>query len=197
MAESAWARRTLSGMGAPRTPLGLCEIARQAGSWRAVSIPAGGRRNCHLRCHKIRRRMVSGLYFGSDRPNEPRASRPLRVLVADDERDTVLTLMALLRTEGHEAKGFHGGRDALRAVEEFDPDVVILDIAMPDLNGWDVAREIRRQLPGSRPMLIAVSGEYTKSADKLLGRIAGFDYYLVKPCDPSLLMRLIARVTTS
>lgn len=118
-------------------------------------------------------------------------ARSLRVLVVDDDRDTVLTLMALLREEGHETQGVYNGRDALQAIRDFDADAVILDIAMPQLSGWDTARQVREAVGRARPLLIALSGQYTKSADRVLSQIAGFDYYLTKPCDPNVLLALL------
>src|SRR5687768_5499502 len=101
---------------------------------------------------------------GSESPGQqpqlPGGSRPLRILVADDERDTVLTLMMLLRDEGHEVRGVYTGRQVLEAVRGFDPDVVVLDIAMPDLSGWEVARTIRTHPDGRQRTLIGISGEY-------------------------------------
>src|SRR5438132_8468026 len=101
-----------------------------------------------------------------------------RVLVVDDNRDIVLTTMALLRLEGHESKPCYDGSEVYDCVREFDPDVVLLDIGLPGRNGWDVARQIREQIPGKRPMLICITGQYTKGADKILAEMAGFDYYL-------------------
>ena len=120
-----------------------------------------------------------------------KASRPLRILIADDERDTVLTLMMLLRDEGHEVRGVYTGRQVLDAVRGFDPDVLVLDIAMPDLSGWEVARTIRTHPDGKRRLLIGISGEYKNSVDKLLSTVVGFDHYLLKPCHPSALVALI------
>jgi two-component system CheB/CheR fusion protein len=124
-------------------------------------------------------------------PSPRRVRRALRVLVADDEHDTVLTLIELLREEGHEAHGVHDGAAVLPALREFDPDVVLLDIAMPGMTGWDVARKIRQVCGQDRPLLIAISGVYKQSADQILGKLAGFNYYLAKPYDPSVLMTLL------
>lgn len=123
--------------------------------------------------------------------------KPLRIVVADDEHDTVMTLRELLRDEGHQVLAAHNGRNAVEAVRHFDPDVVILDIAMPDVTGWDVAREIRETRGPSRPLLIAMSGRYKQQADKVLGRIAGFHHYLVKPYDTDALLALLAGFTTA
>ncbi|HYL26060.1 MAG TPA: response regulator [Burkholderiales bacterium] len=118
---------------------------------------------------------------------------PLRILVADDERDTVFTLMQLLRDDGHDTRGVYKGGDVMPLLESFDPDVVLLDIAMPDASGWDVARDIRRRYGESRPLLIAISGLYKQSAEQILGTMAGFNYFLAKPYDPAALLRLISK----
>ena len=114
-----------------------------------------------------------------------------RVLLADDERDTVLTLMELLRQEGYEARGVYRGGDVAPAMQEFDPDVVLIDIAMPDRSGWDVAREIRAKHGPDRPVLVAISGVYRQAADQVLGKLGGFNYYIAKPCDPNVLLNLL------
>ncbi len=117
--------------------------------------------------------------------------RRLRVLVVDDERDTVLTLMELLRDQGHETRGLYKSREVMAAMKAFDPDVVLVDIAMPEMSGWEVAREIRRHYGESRPLLIAISGLYKQSADQVLGKLAGFNHYIAKPYDPAVLLRLL------
>lgn len=118
------------------------------------------------------------------------APRSLRIIVADDDRDTVLTLLFLLREEGHDVRGLHSSSEVLKAVNAFNPDVVLLDIAMPQLSGWEVARKIRQRL-ARRPMLIGISGEYRHSVDRILSEIVGFDHYLVKPYEPAALMALL------
>lgn len=120
-----------------------------------------------------------------------RERRGLRVLVADDEPDTVLTLTELLREEGHQAHGVHDGTAVMPAIREFDPDVVLLDIAMAGMTGWDVARKVREVCGQERPLLIAISGVYKQAADQILGKLAGFNYYLAKPYDPSVLITLL------
>jgi len=121
------------------------------------------------------------------------ALRSLRILVADDEYDTVLTLMQLLRDDGHDTRGVYNGGDVMQALETFDPDVVLLDIAMPDASGWDVARDIRQRYGERRPLLIAISGLYKQSADQILGTMAGFNHYLAKPYEPRVLLELISK----
>jgi len=116
-----------------------------------------------------------------------------RVLVVDDNQDLVDTLMVLLDADGYNAKGIYSARTILVDVEEFDPDVIILDLGMPGKSGGDAARDILRCRRGTQqPMLIAISGEFTKGLDGLRVDLSDFDYYLVKPCDPAVLSTLVA-----
>lgn len=121
-------------------------------------------------------------------------ARPMRVLVIDDERDTVLMLVAVLRTEGYDAKGVYSGKAAFAAFQEFEPDVVISDIAMPDMTGWEVAKRIRQAGGRQLPLLIGISGEHMQAADRRLANLVGFDYYFYKPCDPKVLLTLLERL---
>lgn len=120
------------------------------------------------------------------------APRPLRILVADDNRDTVLTLMMLLREEGHEVRTAYDGSDALRAARFANFDAIILDIEMPELSGYAIAQELRAHYYGTRaPLLVAISGKWNKPSEKLLSRAVGFDHHLTKPCDPNEILRLL------
>jgi CheY-like chemotaxis protein len=130
-------------------------------------------------------------YVWSEQPPTP---RPLRVLVVDNDADTVFSLLAVLRTEGYVAMGAGSGAAALQILEGFDPDAVILDIAMPQMNGWEAAREIRKRQSQGRPMLIAVTGAYVKKPDELMSRAAGFDHFLVKPADPDFLLNILGAI---
>lgn len=119
--------------------------------------------------------------------------QPLRVLIADDDRDMVSTLGAILENEGHVVHSAYRGTDVLPAVRLFRPDVIVLDISVPGISGFAVAQEIRHSfLDIRRPLLIAISGKWTASPDRLVARQCGFDHYLVKPCDPRQLVELIA-----
>ena len=100
-------------------------------------------------------------------------------------------LKLILNDEGHDVVGLNRGRDVLAAVQKYDPDVVVLDIAMPDLSGYEVAKEIRKRYGEIRPLLIAITGRYKQSSDRMLGEIVGFDHYLLKPYEPSALLSLL------
>jgi CheY-like chemotaxis protein len=115
-----------------------------------------------------------------------------RVLVVDDNRDTVVTTMEVLRTMGHAVLGCYDGAEAIERVVEFDPDVVIMDLAMPQMSGWNAASAIRERFP-KRPVLIAVTGEFRGGADRILSHMVGFDHYILKPADPGVLGRLIEK----
>jgi CheY-like chemotaxis protein len=118
--------------------------------------------------------------------------RSLRLLVADDDKDTVNTLKAILEDEGHKVRPVYSGPDVMGAVRGFEPDAVILDIAMPELSGYDVAKQIRTWFVTYRPLLIAISGMYTRGADALLSQEVGFDHHLTKPCNIDELLNLLA-----
>ena len=124
-----------------------------------------------------------------------RGPKALRVLIADDDQDSVLMLMMLIRAEGHAVRGVYAGRKVMEAVVAFDPDVVLLDIQMPDLSGWEVARTLRQARGQTRPLLIGISGEYKMGSDRILSQILGFDHYLVKPYEFSEVLRLLAPLT--
>jgi DNA-binding response OmpR family regulator len=117
--------------------------------------------------------------------------RSLRILVADDEPDTVAMLKVLLNDEGHDVIGLQRGNDVMAKVREFDPDAVVLDIAIPDKSGYEIAQEIRARYGQIRPLLIAITGRYKQSSDRMLGQIVGFDHYLLKPYDPKELIALL------
>ena len=124
-----------------------------------------------------------------------KVTRKLRIMVVDDEADTVLTLMTLLREEGHETRGLYRATDVLQLVKEFNPDVVLLDVALPDGSGYALAEQIRRSYGQQRPMLIALTGIYRRPPEDHLARITGCDHFLTKPFDFSALLKLIAPLT--
>jgi DNA-binding response OmpR family regulator len=133
---------------------------------------------------------MSPALYAAPSEQAPIGARPLRILVADDERDFVLTLMLLLRDEGYEVRGVYDGTQVLESARGFQPDVVILDIGMPNLNGYDTARALRLEY-GNAMVLIAVTA-YDKAADKILAKMAGFDHHFGKPFDPQALTKLLS-----
>jgi PAS domain S-box-containing protein len=116
-------------------------------------------------------------------------STPLRILIVDDNQDGADTLAAVLRLTGHAVDTAYDGQQGVEAAERLQPDVVLLDIGLPRLNGYEAARRIRSQ--GWRTLLVAVTG-WGQEEDRRRSRDAGFDHHLVKPVDPDELMQLLA-----
>ena len=125
------------------------------------------------------------------------ARKTLRVLIADDDRDAATLLAVLLRDEGDEVNTVLRGDEVLPLVRLMRPDALILDINMPGMSGYAIAREIRERYSVAAPLLIAVSGVWTKSSEQKLGREVGFDHYLVKPYEPSQLVGLLEVLRSS
>ncbi len=120
-------------------------------------------------------------------------ARSCRILVADDNADAAESLAMLLRTLGNEVSVACDGVDAVQAVGEFRPDVVLLDIGMPRLDGYEAARKIRQTPLGTHVRLVALTG-WAQEADRRRAREAGFDAHLVKPADLDALRRVMAEV---
>jgi len=116
---------------------------------------------------------------------------PKRILVVDDNVDAATTLQLLLKSLGHEACAVYDGQQALSMALAFRPDVVLLDIGMPGLDGYEVARRLREIKRGKPLRIIAVTG-WGQEADRARSREAGFDVHLVKPVDPTVLTSAIA-----
>jgi len=119
-----------------------------------------------------------------------------RVLVVDDNRDAALSLAMLLRLLGNETRAAHDGIEALDIAASFRPDVVILDIGMPRLNGYETCRRLRERPGGRSVVLVALTG-WGADEDRERSRDAGFDAHLVKPVDPEALEELFARLNAS
>jgi len=122
-------------------------------------------------------------------------SRLRRVLVVDDNHDAADSLAVLLRLAENEVRTAYDGVEALRGAKEFRPHVVLLDIGMPNMNGYDAARAIRRASGSDPPVLIAITG-LGQEADRRRSKDAGFDHHLVKPVDPHKLLNLLASLPT-
>lgn len=114
-----------------------------------------------------------------------------RVLVADDSRDSAESLGMLLELAGHEVRLAYDGQEALEVADSFLPDVMLLDIGLPKLDGFEVASRLRQDQRHDRMLLMAVTG-YGTDSDRDRARAAGFDHHLVKPVDPKLLRDLVA-----
>jgi CheY-like chemotaxis protein len=114
----------------------------------------------------------------------------------DDNRDAADSLAVLLRVDGNDTRTAYDGPEAVEVAEVFQPEVVLLDIGLPKLNGYDVARRIRQQAWGHGATLIALTG-WGKDEDRRLSQEAGFNFHLVKPVDLAALEKLLNGVQTA
>jgi PAS domain S-box-containing protein len=130
----------------------------------------------------------------ADRPgNGALSPTTRRILVVDDNRDSALSLAMLLKLGGNETLTAFDGRDAVDSAATFRPEVILLDIGLPKLNGYEAAREIREQAWGKSMILIALTG-WGQESDREKSKEAGFNSHLVKPVDRSVLMNLLAEL---
>jgi PAS domain S-box-containing protein len=124
-----------------------------------------------------------------DRPF--RATGPHRILVADDNGDAARSLAMMLEVAGHEVRTARDGREAVEAAAAFRPELILMDIGMPNLNGYDACRRIR-ELPWAKNLLIVALTGWGQDDDRRRSQEAGFDSHLVKPVDPAALELLLA-----
>jgi signal transduction histidine kinase/CheY-like chemotaxis protein len=141
----------------------------------------------------VRLPVADGLPGRRDPPRDPsseKSSDVLRVLLVEDSRDSAALLARVLRLFGHEVLVAHDGREALSEAPGFRPNVVVTDIGLPGLDGYELARHFRQDPSLGNPLLVAVTG-YGRAEDAQKARDAGFDHHLVKPVDVEALASLI------
>jgi CheY-like chemotaxis protein/anti-sigma regulatory factor (Ser/Thr protein kinase) len=140
-------------------------------------------------------RLPAVFHVASSEPSRPpkqdRKPHGRRILIADDNRDAAITLALLLKLQGHETQTAYDGLEALDVAQAFRPDIAILDIGMPKLNGYEVCRQLRGSPWGRRMTLVALTG-WGQQQDKQRAREAGFDLHLVKPVEPDMLTGLLS-----
>jgi len=115
-----------------------------------------------------------------------------RVLIVDDYPDAADIACMLLGLLGHECRAASCGRDALDVAAQFEPDIVLLDLGLPDVSGYEVARELRR-MRGDRPLYLAAITGWGSDEDRARALAAGFDQHLLKPADYAKLRDVIVR----
>lgn len=128
-------------------------------------------------------------------PKGSGSAAALRILVADDNRDAAETLGMLLSVSGYQVELCHSGTEAASRITQWRPNVAILDIGMPGMDGYEVAREVRAQAWGNDVRLIALTG-WGQEEDQKASRSAGFDYHLTKPVDLPELEQVIASLSS-
>ena len=137
-------------------------------------------------------------------PPQPQASSPtekaqpprpaLRVLVVDDNVDTVTTLALLVQESGHAVRTAFDGLAVLETALAYRPNVVLLDIGLPGLNGYEVAKQLRQQAALQNIVLVALTG-YGRESDRQRSQESGFDHHLVKPGDFGKVLEILATVS--
>ena len=181
--------RTQSGLG-----IGLALVrglvALHGGSIRAASggLGQGACFEVRLPLHESARPAVDATPVAL-----PDCLQVLRVLVVDDNKDAADTVRALLEMTGHTVRVANSGAAALQLVNEFWPDVVLLDIGMPGMNGYEVARALRAHHENKPLVLVALTG-WGQEQDRAHARDAGFNFHLTKPFDPAMLNTILASV---
>ena len=118
---------------------------------------------------------------------------PLRVLVVDDNVDTVLSFSMLLQASGHEVRTAHDGLTAVQTALDDRPDVMLLDIGLPGLNGYEVAKRVRQHPQLREVVLVALTG-YGQDSDRATSLQAGFNHHMVKPASFEQIKQILARV---
>ena len=135
--------------------------------------------------------ILSPLKTSPSPAKSPTALSGCRILVVDDNKDSACSLAMLLRVNGNDIRTAHDGLEAVDVAEIFHPEVVLLDIGLPKLNGYDVARRIRKQPWGQDATLVALTG-WGRNEDRRLSQEAGFNFHIVKPVDLAALEDLLS-----
>ena len=132
----------------------------------------------------------------ADDQDESAAKTALRILIVDDDKDGADCLAMMLKMMGNETRTAHDGQEGIEAAEAFRPDVVLLDIGLPKLSGYEACRRLREQPRGKNIIIIAITG-WGQDEDRRRSHEAGFDNHMVKPVDPTALMKVLADARSS
>lgn len=140
--------------------------------------------------------MLADNHMADVQPSTPAikpATQRFRILVVDDNHDSALSLAMMLSIMGHDTRTTHDGESAVATAESFLPDVVLLDIGLPKLNGYEVAQRIRESQWGASMFLIAVTG-WGQDEDRQRSSEVGLNVHMVKPVEPAALEKLLAEL---
>jgi len=113
-----------------------------------------------------------------------------RILVADDNRDAADSLATMLSLMGHETHAVYDGHDAIAKASSYRPDMIVLDLGMPTVDGYEAARKIRSEPWSNGVVLVALTG-WGQEEDRVRAKAAGFDFHLTKPAHPESLVKLL------
>lgn len=142
--------------------------------------------------------VLSVAQLSQDDAESPLPSGRRRILVVDDNRDAAMSLAMMVKLMGNDSKTAHDGIEAIEVAGEFRPDLILMDIGMPSLNGYETARQIRSRPWGKNIVMVALTG-WGQDDDRRQAVEAGFDLHMVKPIEPAVLEKLLAtlRVNTA
>ncbi len=126
----------------------------------------------------------------TEEPLHDRRVENLRILIVDDNSDAAESLGILLRMKGNTVRTANDGEEAIRKALEFEPDVVLCDIGLPKMSGYEVCQALKERMASNGILFIAVTG-WGQESDRLKSREAGFDHHLVKPVDPQQIFAII------
>lgn len=121
---------------------------------------------------------------------ESQTASAKRILIVDDNRDGAASLAMLLKVLGNETRTAHDGLQGVEVAESFRPDAIVLDIGLPQLNGYEVCRRIRAQQWGKQILIVAATG-WGQEEDRRRSKEAGFDHHFVKPVDAAQFINLL------
>jgi PAS domain S-box-containing protein len=165
-------------------------VAMHGGSVKAASPGPGQGSTFEIRLPLINSKAMS------DKPGaEPPAGQPLRVLVVDDNQDAADSLAMALRMSGHEVRTLYAAREALDLAREWQPQAMLLDIGLPDMDGYALAQQLRKEPLLQPTWLVAITG-YGQPADRERSRMAGFNDHLVKPVDLDRVLDVLQRAVS-
>jgi CheY-like chemotaxis protein len=184
--------RRVGGLG-----IGLAVVGRviqQHGGQVAAESPGLGRGSRFT----VRLPRVASAAQVSEPLRAPLPTRPTarRLLLVDDNQDSLEMMSEFLTGLGHEVRGAGEGEGAIKAVSTFSPEIIFLDIGLPGLSGYDLARALRKLPHCANVPIVALSG-YSRDQDKALAKEAGFSLHLAKPLDPVRLTSIIERLTSA
>ena len=172
------------------------ELVEMHGGWIEARSEGPGKGSEFIVCLPITENLTE------QRPQEPMSESRVptsasarRILVVDDNEDSAESLVILLRTMGHEVIMAHDGLEAVDLALSFRPDVALLDIGLPKLNGLEAARRIRKQVSSGEMVLVALTG-WGQDEDRRRSKEAGFDHHLTKPVEFATLEKLIGAIGT-
>jgi CheY-like chemotaxis protein len=134
--------------------------------------------------------------FPAERQSQPQHALKRRILLVDDNQASLEMLSMLIQMQGGEVRTAKDGLEAVEAAEAFRPDLVLMDLGMPNLDGCDAARRIRDEPWGRDMLLVAMTG-WGQDEDRRRTKAAGFDHHLVKPVEPAVIEELLARLDES